>query len=235
MRKYKEAMKVLDVACGTGIATRHAARRCGIRGRAVGIDIDQGMLEIAKSISMKEGLSIDYEHGSACELPYDSESFDAVLCLQGFQYFPDRQKAMSELHRVLRTNSLLIAITWSEIDHCKGYWALINALENRNIDAAAARKPFCLSNPVALRSLAEEAGFSQIEVRSEQRPANFKSTNAFVDAMAQGAPSTRHALEKVSTADWESFLSEVDDLLEPWKRHSRLEFPMESNVLVARR
>ncbi|MES1191809.1 MAG: methyltransferase domain-containing protein [Steroidobacter sp.] len=228
-------IKVLDVACGTGIATRYAARRCGNHGKAVGIDIDEGMVEIAKSISIKEGLSIDFQLGSACELPYDANLFDAAICLQGLQYFPDRLKAMSEMRRVLRPNSLLTAITWSGIDNCKGYWALVKALENRNLDAAAARKPFCLSSPTELRLLAEEAGFRQIEVRSEQHWAIFNSANAFVDAMLQGAPSTRYALEKVSPADWQDFLSEVDDLLSPWKHQSCLKFPMEGNVLVAHR
>lgn len=233
--RIEGGMRVLDVACGTGIATRYAAHRCGVTGRAVGVDVDHGMLEIARAVSMKEGLVAEYRYGSACELPFESESFDAALCLQGLQYFPDRQKAMSELHRVLRPESPIVVITWSEIQSCKGWWAMLTALERRNVDAEAVRKPFSLSSASELHTIAEEAGFTGIAVRTEQRLARFPSGAAFVDAMLKGAPSSRHALEQVPLTDWPEFLAEIEDLLAPWQRGSTLQFPTESNVLEARR
>jgi SAM-dependent methyltransferase len=233
--QISEGMRVLDVACGTGTAARYAARRCGVQGKVVAVDIDRGMLEIAKGVSTTEGLSIEYEYASACELPFESESFDAVLCLQGLQYFPDRPKAMSEFHRVLRVNSPLIVMTWSVIQACKGHWAMVSALENRNIDAAAARKPFSLSDSGALRTLAEGAGFKQVAVRTEERPACFSSATSFVDAMLRGAPSTRQALERVPLKDWPHFLADVERMLAQWTHGSSLEFPMASHVLEARR
>lgn len=231
----REGMSVLDVACGTGIVARYAAHRCGAQGRVVGVDIDHGMLKIARTASIEEGLRIEYEYGSACDLPFESESFDAVLCLQGLQYFPNRLRAMSELRRVLRKDSPLIAMTWSEIGNCKGYLAMISALESRSIDAAAARKPFSLSSSIEMQSLAAEAGFKHVTIRTEQRFAYFRSATAFVDAMLQGAPSSRHALEKVPLEDWPNFLAEVEGMLAQWNCGSGLEFPMESNVLEARR
>ncbi len=233
--RIKEGMSVLDVACGTGIAARYAAHRCGPRARVIGVDIDPGMLEIAKAVSLKEGLSIEYEYGSACELPFESESFDAVVCLQGLQYFPNRLRAMSELRRVLRMNSPLIVMTWSEIENCKGAWAMVNALERRGIDATAARKPFSLSDSNEILSLAEETGFTHVAIRREQRLASFRSATAFVDAMLKGAPSSRLALEKVPSDDWPNFLAEVEGMLAQWKYDFGLKFPMESNILEARR
>jgi SAM-dependent methyltransferase len=233
--EVKEGASVLDVACGTGIAARYAAGRSGPHGKVVGVDTDYGMLEVARTVAIKERLSIEYEYGSAGELPFKSESFDAVLCLQGLQYFPDRLQAMSELRRVLRKGSPLVVVTWAEIENCKGHWAMVSALERRRIDAAAARKPFCLSSAHEMRSVAEEAGFAQVSTRLEQRPGCFQSATSFVEAMLQGAPSTRQALEKVPADDWPSFLADVETRLAQWHSGSRLEFPMESNVLVARR
>jgi SAM-dependent methyltransferase len=233
--QIREGASVLDVACGTGIAARYAARRSGIHGRVVGVDTDSGMLEVAKSVSIKEGLSIEYEYGSVSQLPFESESFDAVLCLQGLQYFPDRLQALSELRRVLRTGSTLVVVTWSEIQTCKGHWAMVSALERRGIDAAAARKPFCLPSALEMQSLAEKAGFTQVSTRSEQRLSCLGSATGFVEAMRQGAPSTKQALERVPPEDWPSFLAEVELALAQWHSGSRLEFPMSSNVLVARR
>jgi SAM-dependent methyltransferase len=233
--QFHERASVLDVACGTGIAARYAARRSGPHGRVVGVDVDQGMLSVARAVSKQESLSIEYEYGSASKLPFETESFDAVLCLQGFQYFPNRSQAMSELRRVLRTGSPLVIVTWSEIQRCKGQCAMVTALERRGIDAAAARKPFSLSGASEMQSIAEEAGFTRIATRSEQRLACFQSATSFVEAMLQGAPSTRQALEKVPAEDWPSFLVEVETMLARWNTGSRLAFPVECNVVEVHR
>lgn len=232
--RIENGMTVLDVACGTGTAARHAARRC-VQGRVVGVDLDRGMLSVANAVSLKERLPIQYLYGSACELPFESETFDAVLCLQGLQYFPDRCRAMTEMCRVLRPGAPLIAMTWSEMDNCKGYLAMVSALERRHIDATAMRKPFSLSDSAELYSLAAEAGFRNFAVRTKQHTACFRSAAAFVDAMLQGAPSSRCALEQVPSEDWPGFIADVADMLAQWDGGVGLEFPMESHVLEARR
>lgn len=233
--RISKGMNVLDVACGTGIAARCAARRSGPSGRVVGIDIDRGMLSVAQAASIAEGVSVDYQYGSASELPFSAESFDAVMCLQGVQYFPDPLRALQEFRRVLRGGSILVIVTWTEIQNCKGHWALVSALERRDIDASAARKPFALSNSKELQSLATEAGFKDVTLRSEQQLGCFPSSEAFVEAMARGAPSTRHALEKVPSNDWPSFLADVEQTLGQWSDGESIRFPMESSVLVAYR
>lgn len=228
-------MSVLDLACGTGVATRHAARLCSPNGRVIGIDIDSGMVEIAKAAALERSLVADFRRGSADDLPVDSASIDVALCLQGLQFFPDRSKAFAELQRVVKPGGRLIATTWCSIERCKGYWAMVGALESRGIDAAAARKPFSLSDPQVLREHAERAGFRDVTVRTEQRFADFPSTESFVAAIAQGAPSSRHALAKVPQTEWPGYLADVDAALAQWKSDSRLRFPMESNVLRASR
>jgi SAM-dependent methyltransferase len=230
-----EGMQVLDVACGTGVAARQAARCVGSSGKAFGIDIDHGMLTVARVVSLREQLSIKYENASACGLPFESESFDAAFCLQGLQYFSDPLKTLSELRRVLRANAVLASASWSEIDNCKGHWAIVSALERRDIDAAAVRKPFAAAVATDLHSLALEAGFRDVSIRTEMREGKFRSAAAFVEAMLQGSTSSRYALEKVPSDDWSDFLSEVEDALAPWSSATGIAFPMESNVIVAYR
>jgi SAM-dependent methyltransferase len=231
--QIRDGMSVLDVACGTGVATRSAARRCGSRGRVVGVDVDAGMLAVAAAESMNEGLSIEFAYGSACALPFSSGSFDAVLCLQGLQYFPDQLVAMKEMRRVLRPGSMLAVMTWSNLQSCKGQWAMVSALECRSIDASAARKPFSLADSTGLMTMAQEAGFERVAVRKEQRLARFPSPASFIGAMRKGAPSTRLALEQVPSGEWASFLSDVEGLVAEWVRGADLEFPVECNLLEA--
>ena len=226
-------MRVLDLACGTGVATRYAAPFCAPGGVVTGVDIDAGMLEIARAGALEKNIVAEFRSGSANELPIQSASIDVALCLQGLQFFPVRSKAFAELLRVIKPSGKLVATTWSSIENCKGYWAMVSALEARGIDAAPARKPFSFSDPAELRKQAEQAGFRHVTVRTEQRLADFPSAKAFVDAIAQGAPSSRYALAKVPQESWPTYLSEVDVALAQWKSGSRLLFPMESNVLKA--
>jgi SAM-dependent methyltransferase len=199
----------------------------------VGVDIDAGMLGIARAEALKKNAVAEFRSGSANELPIQSGSIDVALCLQGLQFFPDRSKAFAELLRVIKPGGKLVATTWSSIESCMGYWAMVSALESRGIDAAPARKPFSFSDPIELRKQAEQAGFRHVTVRTEQRLADFPSAKAFVDAVARGAPSSRHALAKIPKESWPTYLSEVDTSLAQWKSGSRLSFPMSSNVLEA--
>jgi ubiquinone/menaquinone biosynthesis C-methylase UbiE len=201
----------------------------------VGVDFDAGMIEIARSTTLNEKMTAEYRVGSASDLPVESSSFDVALCFHGFQYFPDRPKAMVELHRVLKSDAKLVVAVWGPLESCKGQWALVKALERRGIDASAARHPYILAEKDEMRSLAESAGFRHVAIRIEQQLAHFDSAESFVNAMARGAPSTRLALAKIAATDWPGFLSEVEIELAPWRQDATVAFPMECNILEARR
>src|SRR5262244_133860 len=94
--------RVVDIACGTGIVARAAARRVGADGSVVGLDLSMPMLEAARSAATAEGVSIEWREGSAVKLPLVEAAFDVVLCQQGLQFVPDRRAALGEMHRVLR-------------------------------------------------------------------------------------------------------------------------------------
>ena len=83
--------RVLDVACGTGIVTRFAAERVGADGAVAGVDINPGMLGVARSAARPE-LGIDWHEASAEALPFEDETFDVVLCQMGLQFFPGQAR-----------------------------------------------------------------------------------------------------------------------------------------------
>jgi len=96
-------LAMLDVACGTGVVTRLAARAAGPTGTVTGVDIGPAMLAVARSQPTESGSApITYLEGSALELPLADSSFDCATCHHGFQFFPDRVAAIRELRRVLR-------------------------------------------------------------------------------------------------------------------------------------
>jgi ubiquinone/menaquinone biosynthesis C-methylase UbiE len=230
-----EGARTLDVACGTGIVARCAARLCGARGRSIGADLDPAMIEVARATSVREGQHVEYHCAPATDLPFEPAAFDTAFCLQGLQYFPDKAKALAELYRVMRPGGTLIVATWTGMEENAGHWAMISALERRNIDAKDMRKPFALSDPASMRTLAAEAGFKSVAVQTLRRTARFPSAKVFVESTAKGAPSSRLALAKVPAAEWPDFLADVEARLSPRGPGVPIEFVMASNLLSAHR
>jgi len=92
---------VLDLACGTGVVARLVAPRVGTTGQVIGVDLNAGMLAVARALPAPSGSAIDWVQGSATALELPDRSIDVVLCQQGLQFFPEKLAALREMHRVL--------------------------------------------------------------------------------------------------------------------------------------
>ena len=109
---------VLDVACGTGVVARIAATRVGPSGTVVGIDLNSGMLSVARSMASPDpqsGGQLQWQEASADKLPFPDGSFNVVYCQLGLQFFADRPAALREMRRVLGTEGRLALIVWRGI------------------------------------------------------------------------------------------------------------------------
>lgn len=116
---------VLDVACGTGVLTREVARRVQPGGSVIGLDINDGMLSVAR----QKAPAIAFEEGNVEALPFHDQHFDAVTCQFGLMFFPDRRKAIREMMRVLKPGGRLAVAVWDAVAHVEGYAALSDLLE----------------------------------------------------------------------------------------------------------
>jgi ubiquinone/menaquinone biosynthesis C-methylase UbiE len=108
---------VLDVACGTGVVARQAADRMGGRGKVVGLDLNQGMLAVARRLRP----DIEWRQGDAAELPFDAGSFDVVLCQSALMFFPDRARALREMARVAADGGTVAVQVWDRLEAQPGY------------------------------------------------------------------------------------------------------------------
>jgi ubiquinone/menaquinone biosynthesis C-methylase UbiE len=88
----------LDVACGTGVVTRRAAKCVGAAGTVAGLDVNPGMLAVARSQTPPD-LSIQWYEGNAESMPLPDGAFDVVLCQMGFQFVPGKVAALREMRR----------------------------------------------------------------------------------------------------------------------------------------
>jgi ubiquinone/menaquinone biosynthesis C-methylase UbiE len=105
---------VLDVATGPGAVARLAASAIGPHGRVVASDISAAMLAVAASKPVDSAWApIEYLECSATAIDASDSSFDAVLCQQGLQFFPDRSGAVQEMCRVTRREGIVLISTWA--------------------------------------------------------------------------------------------------------------------------
>src|SRR4051794_26631565 len=72
--------RVLDLACGTGVVARIAAQRVEPQGRVTGVDLNPGMISVARSLPVPDGAPIEWLEGSALAIPLPDASIDVVLC-----------------------------------------------------------------------------------------------------------------------------------------------------------
>ncbi len=98
--------RVLDVACGTGVVARLAADQVGAAGHVTALDVNPGMLAVARSVSSQA--AIEWREGAAEDMQLPDAAYDAALCQMGLQFFADKGAALGELYRVLAPGGRLV-------------------------------------------------------------------------------------------------------------------------------
>ncbi|MFD8737937.1 class I SAM-dependent methyltransferase [Streptomyces sp. NPDC059618] len=158
--------KVLDLACGTGFAARAAAARVGPAGRVSGADVNAGMIGVAAEHAPRMYPDIEFTVASADTLPYEDAAFDAVVCQQGVQFFPDLGTAFAEVARVTRPGGCFAATAWAARDLIPYFVAQYEAVEKfGGKELAANYEGAFAGTPERLSTALEDAGFHDVAVR----------------------------------------------------------------------
>lgn len=172
--------RVLDVACGTGVVARLAAERVGAGGRVVGLDLNPGMLAVARSLCRSAGSEIEWLQRSALDLGLPGAGFDVVLCQQGLQFFPDKSLALREMHRVLDGDGRLALSVWNSA----GIYNNAVGIALREFISPEVADRFCASRKAPdaeeLVRLLKNAGFQHVDVRIARREAHLPTPDKFV-------------------------------------------------------
>jgi ubiquinone/menaquinone biosynthesis C-methylase UbiE len=158
--------RVLDVACGTGIVSRLAAERVGPRGAVEGLDLNPGMLAVARQVAPSD-LSIAWHEAPAESMPLPDEGFDVVLCGMGLQFFSDRIAGLREMRRVLAPGGRLLANVPGPAPPPLKAMAEALARHVSPESGSFVDAVFSLHDADEIRSLATDAGFGEVGVRSK--------------------------------------------------------------------
>ena len=105
----RSGVRVLDVACGTGVVAVTAAR---LGARVTGLDLTPELLEAARANAALAGVDIDWHEGDVEQLPFEPETFDVVVSQFGHMFAPRPDVAVSEMLRVLKHGGTIAFSTW---------------------------------------------------------------------------------------------------------------------------
>jgi ubiquinone/menaquinone biosynthesis C-methylase UbiE len=106
--------RVLEIAAGTGVLTRQLAAVLPASTSIVSTDLNAPMLDRAGKIGTAR--PVQWKVADALKLPFEDASFDAVVCQFGVMFFPDKVRAYSEVHRVLRPQGSFLFNVWDRIE-----------------------------------------------------------------------------------------------------------------------
>jgi ubiquinone/menaquinone biosynthesis C-methylase UbiE len=231
----RPGLRVLDVACGTGVVARMAAEAVGVDGRVAAVDLNPAMLAVASELPAVEGASIEWIEGTAQALPFADESFDVVCCQLGLQFFADREGALREMKRVLVPNGRAVVMVWRQIDRAPGFAVLAAAL-GRVISSdaeALMRAPFALGDAGELARLLERAGLCDCAIRAQTGNVRFASAEKFVRGYIGG--SRLAALVAAAPAPaYEELVREAERALDSLIEQGSLSFPIEAHLALCR-
>ncbi|MGH7265719.1 MAG: methyltransferase domain-containing protein [Candidatus Rokuibacteriota bacterium] len=179
--------RVLDVACGTGVVARLAAQRVGTGGSVAGLDVNPGMLAVARSAS-PPGVSFEWHEASAEAMPLPDAAFDVVLCQMGLQFVPDRPAALREMRRVLAPGGRLILNVPGPAP--PPFVIMAEALA-RHIGPQAAgfvNLVFSLHDTAELQNLISGAGFREVATQAAARPLRLPAPPEFLWQYVHSTP-----------------------------------------------
>jgi SAM-dependent methyltransferase len=220
---------VLDVACGTGIVTRHAAERVGATGHVTGLDLNPAMLEVASRVRP----DLMWHQGDVAALPFDDDSFDVVTCQSAAMFFPDLVGALREMGRVTRPGGAVAVQAFDLREEQPAYGPWI-AMVTRHAGKDALRMLgtyWVLGDRDLMRNRCASAGLRVNAVHDYERPAHFPSVEAMVLTEVNATP----LADRLSQSELDAIIADSYTVYEPFRTtgEGQLTIPLTGYVLVA--
>jgi ubiquinone/menaquinone biosynthesis C-methylase UbiE len=225
--------RVLDLACGTGLVARLAAAHVGLTGTITGLDLNSGMLAVARSMPPPPGARVTWIEGSAEAIDLPDASFEVILCQQGFQFFPDKPRALWEMRRVLAPRGRVFLSVWKSAGPYN--FAVAEALE-RHVGVETAtryRAQRLVPDAEELHRLLVDAGFCEVQVRPSIMKIRLPRVEEFVlchlSAMPLAGVVTALGMERRA-----ALARQVGRALQSYADGDGVAVPDETNIATAR-
>ena len=180
---------LLEVACGTGIVTRRLRERLSPRVKIVATDLNEAMIKFAAR-KFRADENIEWKPADALDLPFEDQTFDAVVCQFGLMFFPDKQQGVNEAFRVLKPNGRFIFSVWDDIEHVDLAKAAETVIKQffPEYPPDFYDIPFSFHEQDKLRLVLTTAGFREIEIDVVPFPCVSASARDAAHGLIHGNP-----------------------------------------------
>jgi ubiquinone/menaquinone biosynthesis C-methylase UbiE len=190
----RKKWRVLDVACGPGIASRAAAAKIDEKGRVLGIDLSPKMLELAKAApAARRSAPIEYAEMDVHALPLETGSFDAVISQLGLMLFAAPDKALAEMTRVTKPGGVVACLVQGRREKMLFTSLILHAITECEPDLRApygAPTLFSFGPDGAIDAAFARAGLSELSTKRLSGSFRFSSPEEYWNVMTDGAGRT---------------------------------------------
>jgi SAM-dependent methyltransferase len=181
---------VLEVACGTGLVTRHLRERAGPDVKVIATDISKAMLDYARrKLAAAEG--IEWHEADACRLPFGDAAFGAVVCAFGVMFVPDKAACFREARRVLRKDGTFLFNLWDGLEnnpHGRVASEVIEGLLPNDPAAKFGSIPYQFNDRTAIGRLLTDSGFVPGRMETVRIACTCPSAREFATGQLRGTP-----------------------------------------------
>ncbi|MGD0832895.1 MAG: methyltransferase domain-containing protein [Candidatus Dormibacteria bacterium] len=208
--------RLLDVGCGSGLVTQMAADRVGVSGEVIGIDIAQGLLDVAQR---RASPSVRFLHVPAEALMFADSTFDVVTMGDALPFLADPQRALEEARRVLRRDArIAISVLNGHLATPAQdlYDEMLLALESRH-PIVVPRPPgdrAHLGEPEVLERMLVAAGFTGVVTTVTVTGGRTASARAWTDLMMGAGPSSHAMLSVLGPSVRDEFEAELTEAMQ---------------------
>ncbi len=220
--------RVLDVGCGTGVATRGAAERVGGDGEVVGLDLNPVMLAVARRLRP----DLVWRKGDAMALPFPDASFDVVLSQFAMMFVPDPGAALTEMARVVRpAGRVTVMVPAAAVDQ-PAFGPFVTAVGRHAGPEAVSMVSayWALGNRDRLAELATSAGLEVIAARTRSIDIRYPSLEAMVRTEVDSTP----LADRLRDDQYERILAECRARLSGFATGDGFAAPLVGHVVTAR-
>jgi arsenite methyltransferase len=151
--------RILEIGCGGGFYMRDIAPIVGPTGIVDGIDISDEQASSARALCARFDW-VTCRTANALELPFDDNQFDAVFGVQVLEYVPDVDRALREIHRVLRAGgrAVILATIWASL-----FWHSLDPQRMKRVLAVWDRHAPHPNLPAGLATRLRKCGFRPVD------------------------------------------------------------------------
>lgn len=234
----KAGEHILDLACGTGIVARNAAKHVNSDGRIVGLDISPAMLEVARQRAISEAPFNEWHEGNAEKIHFPDRTFDLVLCQAGLMLFKNKAAAASEMRRVLKDSGRAVVLVWQSLGQNPFNDSLNESLSRRmGVEKAMLSTSFSLGSQEELSSLLAGADFTTVRVYPIHYYTFVDDPDLYLDLAIKGSAALFPMFAELSDDEriklTDGVAGDMEPVMKRYKQDGRLIYPQAANIAVA--